>query len=195
MVNLRLSGGTDNAIEIFSIGGVMSNTVITDDMINNLFDKILRLEILNEKEEYRCIYVYNNGNTDLRNLTVKKKVIPTFTKIALGVENTEVAQISTTEDNIPSNIVFYDLDDYLILNIPIGVLPSGEGKPLWIRRSASHGVILGEFEITLDWDEIAYTSSEDFYDRGSFSENLKRRTINLENNTMGKFIIGEGIVK
>ena len=80
MVNLRLSGGADNAIEIFSIGGAMSSSIITDDMLNNLFDKIIKLEVLNEKEEYRCIYVYNNGNTDLRNLIVKKKTIPAFTK-------------------------------------------------------------------------------------------------------------------
>ena len=45
MVNLRLSGGTSNAIEIFSLGGAMSSTIITDDMINNLFDKIIKLEV------------------------------------------------------------------------------------------------------------------------------------------------------
>ena len=89
--------------------------------------------------------------------------------------------------------MFYDVESYVYLKIPLGVLPSGEGKPLWIRRSTSQGVNLGEFEISFDWDEIAYTSSEDFYDRGSFSENIKIK--NLSNvNHMGTFIIGEGIV-
>ena len=194
MVNLRLSGGADNAIEIFSIGGAMSSSIITDDMLNNLFDKIIKLEVLNEKEEYRCIYVYNNGNTDLRNLIVKKKTIPAFTKIALGVEHTDIAQIITNEGNIPSDVVFYDVESYVYLKIPLGVLPSGEGKPLWIRRSTSQGVNLGEFEISFDWDEISYTSGEDFYDRGSFSENLKIKTLSGDT-LMGTFIIGEGIVR
>ena len=194
MVNLRLSGGADNAIEIFSIGGAMSSSIITDDMLNNLFDKIIKLEVLNEKEEYRCIYVYNNGNTDIRNLIVKTKTIPPFTKVGLGIEGTAIAQIITNEGHPPSGVVFYNVDSYVYLKISLGVLSSGEGKPLWIRRSTSQGVNLGEFEITFDWDEIAYTSSEDFYDRGSFSENLKIKTLSNET-LMGRFIIGEGIVR
>ena len=192
MTELRLSGGGHNTSPAFSLGGEISGEEITSDVNHNLFDKVKKLEILNEKEEFRCIYVYNETSSEVRNMIIKKKTIEDFTTIAIGVED-GTAQIIPNEGVTPSNVVFYDLDEYLYLNIPIGNLKPSEGKAVWIRRSLSNGVVEGEFELTFEWTALGFTPDESIVDKLSMVENIKVIEIEYPSR-MGRFKIGQGVM-
>jgi hypothetical protein len=58
-INFVLSGGTNNDSPEDSLGGMPSPTPISS-ALNNLFKNIDRQEAIDGKEDYRCIYVFND---------------------------------------------------------------------------------------------------------------------------------------
>jgi len=153
-VELRLSGGQFNVSPNGSLGGEMSDTVITDDVLENLFDDIKRNEALTGKTEFRGIYVFNTGAGHISGATIEITVNPTISIVSVGLDsagkgdgrNTGVATIITTEDTTPSNVKFFGEDilsadgpfDSVVL--PLGLLKSGEGVPVWLKRVTEKGV-------------------------------------------------------
>lgn len=191
MTELRLSGGENNSSPNFSLGGAESSTAVEDDMNHNLFDAVSKLEIINETEEFRCIYIHNDEGHSIRNVIVKKDEIEDFTEIEIGVEDGE-AQIISSERITPRNIVFYNLKDYDYLSLPIGVVEDGEAKAIWIKRILKQGVDEGKFSLTVEWYEDEEDPSETFSDKGSFAENIS--TTSFEHSYMGNFRMGEGVM-
>jgi hypothetical protein len=56
-----LSGGATNTNPNLSLGGDPSNTLITNNVVNNLFDDISPSESEEGHEDYRCFYIFNDG--------------------------------------------------------------------------------------------------------------------------------------
>lgn len=64
-ISFVLSGGSVNIDPNRSIGGDPSATPITTAVLNNLFDDILPEESDDGVEDYRCFYIFNDGDTTI----------------------------------------------------------------------------------------------------------------------------------
>jgi hypothetical protein len=62
-LSIVLSGGSSNINPNNSIGGDPSATPILNNALNNLFDDVTADESREGHEDYRCIYIFNDGET------------------------------------------------------------------------------------------------------------------------------------
>jgi len=151
-VEFRLSGGANNSNPNGSLGGIMSTTLITTDVLENLFDNIKRNEALVGRTEYRCIYVVNT-TSHISGATIEITTNPTITLASAGLDAAGkgdgiligVAQTISTEDTTPTNVKFFGEDilsadgpfDTVVL--PLGLLKANEAVPIWLKRVTEQG--------------------------------------------------------
>jgi len=146
-IEYRLSGGEFNAAANGSLGGQLSDTAWTTDTLENLFDNISRAEALIGRTEYRCFYVFNTGGGHISGAIVEIKTNPVVTTISVGLDpagkgdgrNNGIATTIATEDTTPTGVKFFSEDilsdkPFDSIKLPLGLLKSGEGVPVWIKR-------------------------------------------------------------
>jgi len=189
-LEFRLSGGQNNSDPNGSLGGQRSDTKITTDILENLFDDISRNESLQGRTEYRCIYLYNTGAGHLSGVTVEIKTNPPITQISTGLDlagkgdgrTNGIAQAIATEDTTPSGIKFFGEDilssdgPFSEVILPIGLLFSGEGVPIWLKRVTEKGVAQ-VISLNLDVNHDAATlPGDDIDDGGAIGEYIQVTT-------------------
>jgi len=148
----RLSGGANNSAPNGSLGGIMSNTQITTDVLENLFDNITRVEALTGRTEFRCIYVYNTGGGHISGVVLELTTNPAVTMLSIGLDPINKGNGSTfgvatsiaTEDTVPSGVKFFsevntDDQQYDTVRLPIGLLKNGEAVAVWFKRKTQQG--------------------------------------------------------
>ena len=152
-VVFRLSGSQNNTSGNGSLGGIMSDTAYTDDVVENLFDNITRNEGLLGRTEYRCLYVLNTGGGHISGAIIEVKGNPAITLVSIGLDpagkgdgvNTGVATTIVTEDTTPTGIRFFGEDSlsadgpHDTVKLPLGLLRSGEGVAIWLKRVTEQG--------------------------------------------------------
>lgn len=69
-ISVVLSGGTVNINPNAALGGDPSSSPITTGVLNNLFDDVSPEEGRDGHEDYRCIYLFNDGETTIYNIKV-----------------------------------------------------------------------------------------------------------------------------
>lgn len=67
-ISVWLSGGASNINPNQSLGGDPSISPIVNNTLNNLFDDVTAEEALDGIENYRCIYIFNDGDTTIWNV-------------------------------------------------------------------------------------------------------------------------------
>ena len=210
MVQLRLSGGITNGSPNLSLGGALSSTEIVHNAANNLFDRLIKVELINENPDYRCVYVYNESATEslysvrvMGRNTGSTRDISEGLGIAFGVEE-GTAQNIQSESSSPLGIYFEDYYMNQSFEIPIGTLHPGEGKPLWIRRIPTLGIDTSEvnqFSVQIrgisegNLEPYATNSNDgaNFDDTLAVYESLSVSKIDIPSK-LGDFRIGEGIM-
>jgi len=155
-VELRLSGGQGNTDPNGSLGGQRSDTIVTDDVLENLFDNINRAEALIGRTEFRCIYIYNTGGGHISGVTAEIKINPSLTEMSVGVDpagrgdgrNDGIAVLIPQEDTSPSGVKFFgeeNTDDgrfniaFDKVILPLGLLKANEGTAIWLKRKTEVG--------------------------------------------------------
>ena len=126
---LNHSGASD-------IGGAIG-AVLTDDVLNNLWDDVSSGDASAGDTEYRCTYVKNtHGSLSVANVRVKVATDPAESdwEIGLGAAGkngteTEVAN----EDTAPGGVSFG------LWSISLGTLAAGDFYPIWVKRIVSAG--------------------------------------------------------
>jgi hypothetical protein len=68
-ISVVLSGGTTNINPSLSLGGDPSSSPISSGSLNNLFLDIAA-DRDEDKENYRCLYIFNDGDTAIYNMNV-----------------------------------------------------------------------------------------------------------------------------
>lgn len=198
-IQFRLSGGDLNQNPNGSLGGIISSTPITTDILQNLFDNIKRNEALVGRTEYRCLYVINTGPSHISGATIEITVNPSTTLMSIGLDpagkgdgvNTGVATIISTEDTTPTGPKFFGEDtssadgpfDTVVL--PLGLLKAGEAVAVWLKRVTEIGaqqILTVNLVVTHD---AVTLPGEDFDDGGAIGELLK-----VTKQTTGTFVIG-----
>lgn len=98
-ISIVLSGGSSNINPMNSLGGNPSSQPINTGYLNNLFDDISKTESVDGHEDYRCLYIFNDGDTTIWNVEVSA----VFQKeggsdIELGIEErNEVQRVSLNQ--------------------------------------------------------------------------------------------------
>jgi hypothetical protein len=91
-LTLVLSGGAANLNPNAALGGDPSSTPITDDVINNLFSDVSKEETVDGIEDYRCIYVFNDGETSVYNVSLWIEDFVNGADMEIGVESRNESQ-------------------------------------------------------------------------------------------------------
>ena len=151
-LQFRLSGGANNTSPSGSLGGIMSNTAITTDVLENLFDNITRVEGLTGRTEFRCIYVYNTGGGHISGVVLELTTNPAITMLSIGLDPVNkgdgatygVATSIAVEDVVPTGVKFFsetNVDDqkYDTVRLPIGLLKNAEAVAVWFKRKTEPG--------------------------------------------------------
>jgi hypothetical protein len=197
-IQIRLSGGQNNASPIGSLGGQRSDTSVVTDTDQNFFDNITRTEGLIGKTEYRCGYVWNPDATTATGVIIELSTNPALTQVSIGLDpvgkgdgrTTAIAQTIATEDTVPSGVRFFgeeNPDDgaWDTVKLPLGILRQNEGVPFWLKRKTEQGAAQ---TITFNLDVVHDATSltgETYDDGGAFGELLRATTT-----ASGQFQIG-----
>jgi len=134
----RLSGGSGNTDPAASLGGAMSSTAVTADII---FDVVSAVEAAAGDVEYRCIYIRNNGTMTLDVVSLYVSDAPTtgVLAIALGGEGIGgTAETVANENTAPSGESF-STPTTSGGGLTAGPLAVGEARPVWLRRTITAG--------------------------------------------------------
>ena len=138
---LRLSGGASNTDPNLSFGGIMSTTtVITDNTLHNLFDKVTGAESTAGATEYRCFYVLNNHGS----LTYQSAKIYIDSEDTHSGEDVEIgldlAGLDGTADTIadaytaPDPAVTFSDASGVGNALTLGNIPFGQKYAVWVKR-------------------------------------------------------------
>lgn len=163
VLSLRYSGGSTNKFAIASIGGEMSSEPIPNAQLENLFDDVSRVEVINGRIEHRCFFLLNEDVDDFHRIKFTSITIPADTEISFAVDPAPIPQSLTTEDSTPVGLRFYKFDEWNELEIPIGKLDIGDAIAVWIKRK----VLVGSDDtrtigLTIDGDDNTLVISQDF---------------------------------
>ena len=132
-----------------------AGAIITDNTLNSIFDNTSGPESSTGRTEFRAIFIHNNHNGGSGGLTyvnARVYLVPTPTDstpsgddtIEIGLEPGNpvgagiVIQSIGSETAAPSSVTFSKplAPDQAI---PMGDIPSGSQRPLWVKRTVSPG--------------------------------------------------------
>lgn len=133
-IAFRLSGGSANSDHNASLGGVMSSVAVVADTI---FDVVTASEASSGDTEYRCIYVYNNGDKPLTNVRLWVSDEPTAGVLAVALDGNGLnanAETIANENTAPSGETF-STPTTSGAGLLIGNLGVGDRYPIWLRRT------------------------------------------------------------
>ena len=143
-IRFFLSGGTDNFNPRDSRGGAISKAEVFNDVLENIFDNVTRIEADNGSTEYRCLYIKNMGSEVWKNTIIYAGEGTTSTEDAIwyGVGTAPIGGIEqgplATEDQTPAGVNFQNgpLKKNAFL---LGDLAPGATKSIWLRRVVNQG--------------------------------------------------------
>ena len=155
----RLSGGSGNTDPLASLGGVMSSTAVGS---NVLFDTVSAAEALDGDTEYRCFFLYNDGDKDLTNVRLWISDEPATGVYALALDGNgknEDAEVESDESTAPTGETFDDTLNPISEAISVPNLNAGDRHAVWARRvisSSTAGVALASnaAEFRVDYEYI-----------------------------------------
>lgn len=117
-ISIVFSGGTNNTNPNLSIGGAPSSTPITDNQLNNLFDDVLPAESEAGHEDYRCFYVFNDGDEAVYNFEIWiESQVDDGASIEIGIKNKDELQRITLSGSLPtsgSGTFSYENEDFVV---------------------------------------------------------------------------------
>lgn len=135
----RLSGGAANANPLLSLGGAMSSVEVVGSTI---FDTVIGAESTAGSVEYRCIYVYNNGDPLYGAkvyFTANTPSADTVIAVALddGGKNTTPSAVAN-ETTSPGAEAFSS-PSTLGTGLSLGDLANTDRFAIWLRRTVTAG--------------------------------------------------------
>lgn len=137
---IRLSGGAGNSDPNSSLGGIISSTVLTDNSLHNLFDRVAGSESTAGDTEYRGVYILNNHGS----LTLIAPKIWVSSETSHTGEDIEIAlagegvnatmETVANESTAPVGETFSDASsEGAALPFPAD-LAAGQRMGVWIKR-------------------------------------------------------------
>lgn len=135
-LKLYLSGGSSNSDLNLSIGGARSSV----EVLENLFNSVLNSHIVNDYEDYRCIYFYNSSSTEsIINLRILTALDETgddsdlFLSVAKEGKNIQVDSLPTSSTSPNGQVFMPCVNDSTALSL--GDLEPNEFIGVWLKRT------------------------------------------------------------
>ena len=140
-----------------SLGGFRSGVMVSNAMLNNIFDELGIYELNTGQSVYRCIFIKNNHTTDvITNLSLYISGKKDFETIKFGVSspanNVSAVQFLNSQESSPYNISFnqaYVVGDKITL---ISSLPAQGVIALWLNREINSGATLRNADAVLNFN-------------------------------------------
>lgn len=158
-ISFVLSGGSGNLNPNLSLGGSPAASPITTNSLNNLFDDVISDETESGSEDYRCIYIFNDGDTTIFN--PKLFIYDDYDEgsyIELGIEDrNEVQRITISGDVIASGSMTLSYEDQEIVssyNVDLGVWSTE-------LQSQLNSLLDGSFKVLSEVTVTAQTAGSD----------------------------------
>jgi hypothetical protein len=138
-IHIRLSGGAGNADPNASIGGIVSSTQVTDNVLNNLFDDVTGSESLPGEDEFRLFYVLNNhGSIVFQNgrCYVSSNTTSTADEwdIGLAAAGSNATETAIANENTAPAAVTFSHPTTYGTGLAVGNLTAGQRYGVWCRR-------------------------------------------------------------
>ncbi len=103
--SLVLSGGSSNSDVNLSLGGSPSNKPVNNNALNNLFDNVSGNESDEGLVDYRCLYLFNDGNVPVYNVQLWVENYNSGTNMQIGfVNRNEIQRITISSDVSGGNL-------------------------------------------------------------------------------------------
>lgn len=100
-ISAVLSGGSTNINVNDSLGGEPSSTPLISAVINNLFDNVSADESADGNEDYRCIYLFNDGDTSIYSIQIWiQDDFESGSTMSIGIENRNETQRITISGGV-----------------------------------------------------------------------------------------------
>jgi hypothetical protein len=156
------AGDTTAGTAAGSLGKYASTTAWAGGSLHDLFDVITGAENAASEAEYRAIYVLNNHAT----LTAENVVAYIPTQVAGGavaaiaIDNIAVSAKGTSsaqgaeiadENTAPTGVGAFSAPSTAGTGLAIGNLPPGQGRMVWIRRTAANTAAVDADGFTLEF--------------------------------------------
>lgn len=142
-IRFYLSGGSSNQNPLNSLGGAISNTEIFNDVLENIFDNVTKVEADNGLTDYRCIYVKNIGNEIWKNATVflQQQSLSEDDTVQFGVGTSAINGVEQTIPNDTTAPTGVNGSNSNTLNngFLLGDLAPGSHKAIWLARGVDVG--------------------------------------------------------
>jgi len=198
-VVFRFSGGEFNTNPNASLGGIISNTALTSNQLENFFDNVKRNESLVGRTEHRMLYVLNTGGSHVSGVTIELATNPALTRASIGLDPagkgdgtlTGVGVSITSETDTPTGVKFFGEDSlsadgpWDTVRMPLGLLEAGEAVPVWFKRVTEKGAQqIVTFQIDVNHEAVTLPG-EDVDDGGSIGE-----LVSVTKKTTGTFVVG-----
>lgn len=92
-ISIVLSGGTVNLDANASLGGDPSSTPISSGVINNLFADVSSDQSKAGLEDYRCVYIFNDGQTPIYNVRLWiGQILVGSSQVEIGIDALDETQ-------------------------------------------------------------------------------------------------------
>lgn len=102
-ISIVLSGGSGNLDANLSIGGDPSSAPIVNNQINNLFNDVIPAEAEAGHEDYRCFYVFNDGDEPAYNIEVWiESQVDEGSSVEIGIVDRDELQRLTLSGGLPT---------------------------------------------------------------------------------------------
>jgi hypothetical protein len=140
-VDIRLSGGAGNSNVNASIGGVMSSTLLVDNVLNNLFEDVPGSESLPGEEKYRLVYIQNDhGSLTMKNVRVFVSSNSTSTTeemdIALAAAGLNATETAIADQfTAPGGGVTFTHPTTYATGLAPANIPAGQRYGVWVRET------------------------------------------------------------
>lgn len=142
-LDYRHSGGSGNSSSAADLGGAISNTDLTDNTAENLFDHVSGTESAAGDVEYRCFYVRNShGSLTAQSAKIWMQSNTTSTgdtiDLAVGtaaINGTE--QTIADESTAPTGVSWVTNATDYASGVALGSIPNGQHKAVWARRTVN----------------------------------------------------------
>ena len=173
-IEIRHTGGATNQFPVGDLGGAMSNYQVTDSQLENLFDNVNRVEIINGRIDYRCLCIYNPDNNSYYRGFLASFTIPDWNEIEIAIELGSSAQVIADETTDPVGLTFFKIADWEDFRAAIGQLKQYSKFFIWFRRKVivgTGGTLTVSFY--LDGTTNSLTITQDFNSTMSNIDNIK----------------------
>jgi hypothetical protein len=195
MVEFRYSGGVNNVLAVASLGGEMSNTPITSDDLNNIFDTITRVEAINKKIDYRMVWLLNTDVENYISSFIKDFVFSENSEISIAIDNSINPQLLMSEDETPTDLTFYMLGEWAELSLVFKQFNSGVAVPIWFKRSVIESTGLDEtINLNIDAVENLYAPTQDFAILSNNGMNTKFQEVPDAAFNVGSAFVGKALM-